>query len=81
MVRESVEVGIIVERRALKNPWIDHAWLPVAVLTGAPATAPWTVLNQTAEVTRLYAGKFELELFGSETGMYRDNLLSGRPSL
>jgi hypothetical protein len=81
MVRESVEVGIIVERRVLKNPWIDHAWMPVAVLAGAPATAPWTVLNQTVEATRFYAGAFELEFFGSETGMYRDNLRSGRPSL
>ena len=81
MVQESVEVGVVVERRVLKNPWIDHAWMPVAVLAGAPATAPWTVLNQTAEATRFYAGEFELELFGSETGMYRDNLLSGQPSL
>ena len=81
MVRETVEIGVVVERRFLKNPWIDHAWMPVAVLTGAPATAPWTVLNQTAEATRFYAGEFELELFGSETGMYRDNLLSGQPSL
>lgn len=81
MVRETVEVGIVVERRILKNPWADHAWMPVAVLVAAPAAAPWTVLNQTAEMTRLYAGAFELEFFSSETGMYRDNLRSGRPSL
>ena len=81
MVRESVEVGVIVERRVLKNPWADHAWMPVAVLTGAPAAAPWTVLNRTAEVTRFYAGAMELEFFESDTAMYRDNLRSGRPSL
>jgi hypothetical protein len=81
MVRETAEVGVIVERRVLDNPWVDHVWMPVAVLVGAPAAAPWTVLNQTAEMTRLYAGAFELEFFGSETGMYRDNLRSGRPSL
>lgn len=81
MVRETVKVGVVVERRMLNNPWVDHAWMPVDVLAGAPAAAPWTVLKQTAEVTRFYAGAFELELFGSETGMYRDNLNSGQPSL
>ncbi len=81
MARETVEVGVIVERRVLDNPWIDHVWMPVAVLAGAPAAAPWTVLHQTDSLTRYYAGAFELELFRSDTGMYRDNLRSGRPSL
>ena len=82
MIRETVEISVIVERRALKdNRWADHVWMPVAVVAGAPAAAPWTVLHQTADVTRFFAGGFELEFFGSETGMYRDNLHSGRPSL
>lgn len=81
MVRETWEVGVIVERRALDNPWVDHVWMPVSVLPGAPSAAPWTVLHETDGLTRFYAGTFELELFGCDTGMYRDNLHSGRPSL
>jgi hypothetical protein len=81
MERETAEIGVIVERRTLKNPWADHAWMPVAALASAPAASSWTVLHQTEEMTRYYAGAFQLELFGSETGMYRDNLRSGRPSL
>jgi hypothetical protein len=81
MMRETAQVGVIVERRALDNPWIDHVWMPVAVLAGAPAAAPWTVLHETDSLTRFYAGTFELELFASDTGMYRDNLGSGRPRL
>lgn len=81
MVRESLEVGVIVERRALQNPWVDHAWRPVAVLAGTPAAAPWTVLGETAQATRYYAGAFQLDFFGSETTMYRENLRSGNPSL
>ena len=81
MVRETAEIGVIVERRVLKNPWVDHVWMAVAALAGAPTAAPWTVLEETAEVTRFYAGAFELEFFGADTGMYRDNLHSGRPSL
>jgi len=81
MVRETAEIGVVVEQRALKNPWQDHAWVPVAALAGAPAAEPWTILEKTAEATRYFAGTFQLEFFGDETGMYRDNLRSGRPSL
>lgn len=81
MVHETVEVGVIVERRSLKSLWVDHAWVPVAVLAGAPTAAAWTVLHQSADVTRYYAGAFALEIFASETGMYRENLRSGRPTL
>jgi Protein of unknown function (DUF3305) len=81
MVRETTEIGVLVERRVLDNPWIDHVWAPVAALAGAPAAAPWTVLSETPRATRYYAGAFRLEFFGSDTTMYRENLRSGRPSL
>ena len=81
MERETVEVGVIVERRTLQNPWIDHAWKPIAVLAGTPAAAPWTVLSQTPQATQYFAGAFRLEFFASETTMYRENLRSGNPCL
>ena len=81
MARETMQIGVVVERRVLDNPWIDHAWSPVAALAGAPAAAPWTVLAETPRATRYYAGGFQLEFFGSDTEMYRENLRSGRPSL
>ena len=67
MVREAMKIGVVVERRVLDSLWVDHAWKPVAVLAGAPAAAPWTVLAETPRATRYYAGAFELEFFGSET--------------
>ena len=81
MEYEAVEVGIVVERRRLENPWVDHAWLPVAALAGAPAAAPWTVLDESPEATRYYAGSFPVDLFSTDTGSYRDNLASGAPGL
>lgn len=81
MERETAEIGVIVERRALKNPWVDHAWMPVALLVGAPAAAPWTVLEQSAGLIRYYAGAIEMEFFGTDTTMYRENLRSQQPSL
>lgn len=81
MAREAMIVGVIVERRRLKSMWADHAWMPVVVLPGAPAAAPWTVIEETADVTRYYAGEAELEFYSSDTTFYRDNLHSGAPLL
>lgn len=81
MPREAIEVGIVVERRRLKGPWADFAWVPVAVLPGVPATPPWTVLATTEDATRYYAGTRELELFTTDTAMYRDNLATGAPTV
>lgn len=81
MAQERIEVGIVVEKRRLKGPWAEFAWRPVAVLPGAPATPAWTVLSQEGEATHYYAGALILELFRSDTGMYRDNIASGTPSL
>jgi hypothetical protein len=33
----SLPLGIVVERRAVDNPWIDHSWRSVAVIAGARA--------------------------------------------
>jgi Protein of unknown function (DUF3305) len=81
MVREAIEVGVVVERRKLKSPWAEFSWHPVAVLPEAPAAAPWTRLEQSAETVRFYAGASWLEFFSSDTIGYRDNLASGAPQL
>ncbi len=81
MAEQQIEVGIIVAKRRLKGPWVDHAWLPRAVLAHAAAAAPWTRLSAGEDEDIFYAGSFDLALHGSDTGHYRDNLASGRPSL
>jgi hypothetical protein len=74
-------VGILVAKRKLKGPWASHAWLPCAVLPAAPAANPWTRLSANEEEETFYAGSYEVSLHPSETAHYRDNLVSGRPSL
>jgi len=76
-----IPVGVVIERRKTKSEWLDVIWLPVAVLSGLPDTAPWTVLSNDGESSMLYAGAAEIELYRSETGNYRDNLVSGAPSI
>ncbi len=75
------EVGIIVARRRLKGPWASHAWMPVAALPAAPAAPAWTRLGETEDEATFYAGAYEVSLHVAETAHYRDNLVSGRPSL
>ena len=76
-----IPVGVVVERRKASNPWIDVAWRPVGVLAGAPDAAPWTILESSDDRASFYAGLAEIALYRTETGYYRDNLNSGRPSL
>jgi Protein of unknown function (DUF3305) len=78
---QRLPVGVVVERRKLNNPWAEFSWRPVAVLPGAPDTAPWTMLDEQHEVRRFYAGASEVELFAGNAGYYRDNLTSGEPAL
>jgi hypothetical protein len=76
-----IPVGVVVERRKASNPWIDVAWRPIGVLSGAPEAAPWTMLDASDDRASFYAGAAEIALYRTETGHYRDNLSSGRPSL
>lgn len=82
MAREDrFEVGVLIARRELKGPWADHAWLPHAVLPAVPETAPGAKLSAGEGGDIYYAGSCEIALHASETAHYRDNLVSGRPSL
>jgi hypothetical protein len=74
-------VGVVVERRKAKSPWVDHVWRAVAALPGVPETPPWTVLAGDDEATRFYAGPAEVGLYRTDTAQYRDNLASGSPGL
>jgi hypothetical protein len=79
MSEASREVGVVLRRRTIDNPWIDHMWSPVMVLDQVPATAQWTVLSTEADATIYYAGSASIDLFSSDTAAYRDNLADGEP--
>jgi hypothetical protein len=76
-----IRVGVLVERRRARGPWVDHVWRPVAVLAGEPSAAPWTVVSADDEQTTFFAGNADVALFRSEAANYRDNLASGAPAL
>jgi hypothetical protein len=77
----TTSVGVVVERRKAKSPWVDYVWRPIAALPGTPDTTPWTVLESDDEATQFYAGAAEIGLYRADTPHYRDNLASGSPGI
>lgn len=78
---ERREVGVIVERQAVDNPWADHRWRVTALLPGPAAAVPWTVLDEAPGVRRYFAGNAELALFPLETDTLKSNLEGPRPAV
>lgn len=77
----SIVVGVVVERRKAKSPWLDFLWRPVSVFAGTPSAAPWTRISEEGDATTFYAGEAAIELHRTETASYRQNLSSGMPAL
>jgi hypothetical protein len=81
MTEWSREVGVVLRRRSIDNPWVDHAWSPLTILEQVPETAPWSVLSAEGDATIYYAGSASIDLFSSDTASYRDNLIDGEPRI
>lgn len=75
------ELGVVLIRHAVDNPWIDHLWAPHAALVTAPETPAGALLSQGADSALFYIGPGVLELYPSETANYRDNLAAEEPRL
>ena len=71
----SIPVGVVVDRIKAESQWIDYIWQPTAVLVGEPDAQPWTLLSGDNDRASYYAGSTSIDLYRSDTGNYRDNLL------
>src|SRR5260370_7778940 len=76
-----IVVGVVVERRKARSPWLDFLWRPVSVFVGTPSAVPWTRIGEEGDATTFYAGEAAIELHRPETASYRQNLCSGMPAL
>lgn len=81
LVMTRLTLGIVARRRETGNRWAPVSWAPAAVLPAAPAVAAWTRLSGEGADETWYVGPSTLELHPGDTGHYRDNLGSGRPSV
>ena len=83
MATDTIPLAILVERRALDNPWQDCQWRALAVLTDPPPEAGkgWTWLRSEGPHQHYLAGVLPLHLWPDDVGSYRFNLESATPSL
>lgn len=78
---QTIAVGVVVERSKSASQWNDFLWRPLSVLTGAPATPPWSKLSDDGERATFFAGTATIELHRTETTNYRANLMNEEPLL
>lgn len=81
MPYETFEVCVVVEESPPVSQWAEMTYAPVAILPGAPETAPWTQLGHGQRGRRFFAGVATVEMFTGDTGLLRDNLLTGDPQI
>lgn len=80
--KETMPMGIVVERRDSGSPWQDHVWRPVAVIPGAAPADPagsWRKLRDGEGWVQYHAGTLTLELYRSDTEAYRATLRNAPP--
>ena len=81
MPQVNLEIGVLVARQTQSGPWGGQVWRVAGVLPAAPPVAPGTPLGRTALGETFYAGPAGLLFHSGETEHYRDNLVSGAPSV
>ena len=78
---KTITVGIVVERSKGAGPWTDYLWRPASAFTGVPGAPAWTKLSDDGGRATFFVGTTDIELYRSEAGNYRENLLVEQPLL
>jgi len=78
-MKDTRQVAVIIQRRALDNRWQSEVWEPVGVLNGYEAEKSPRVLVDNGDIKQwLYPG-FEIELALAEAEGYYHNVSSNQP--
>jgi hypothetical protein len=81
MERPTTSVAVIMQRRALDNPWQNEAWEPVGVVAGYEGPAEARVIVEEPGMTRWLHPGFEIVLHRSEAEGYFHNASTVAPQL
>ena len=74
-----MNVGVVLERRTLVDPWRDHVWHAIEVVPGASVDISWRELGKDDVATRYLAATLPIELHRTDTESYRINLTGESP--
>jgi hypothetical protein len=77
----TMDIGVILERRKAKSPWLDVIWEAQAILPEPAAAETGSPLGANGDGELIYGGAAVLEAHTIETGFYRDNMTSGAPRI
>jgi hypothetical protein len=77
----SIDVGVVVVRERIDDPWQPFVWRPDSVMLHPPETSGWRELRRDGETVAYLAGRLAIELHRKETASYIANLESGAPSV
>lgn len=81
MPKEVFKLAVLAQSRPPVTQWGGRVVRPTAVFAIVPATAPGTRVSEENGVETWYLGASDVTLHSGDTGYYRDNLASGRPSV
>jgi hypothetical protein len=81
MPKEVFKLGVLAQSRPPVTQWGTRVVRPVAVFAQLPATAAGTRVSDEHGVETWYLGACDVILHSGDTGYYRDNLMSARPSV
>ncbi|HYD55955.1 MAG TPA: DUF3305 domain-containing protein [Burkholderiales bacterium] len=75
------QLAVVMQRRAIDNPWQDHVWEPVGVVPdGDGATGPRRLVSEPRLAQWLHPG-FRIALRRSEAAGYFHNVTAAAPSV
>ena len=79
--KETMPLGVVIERRESSSRWQRWAFQPIAVIPGAPPVEGWREIMTGPGWMHFHIGTLPAELYRSQTPAYLHNLSMTRPSV
>lgn len=76
-----LNIGVLIERRAIDHPWQDHEWRVAGLVPGLPEASRPALVEESPGARRYLAGVGGLSLHRADVEAYVRNLTSPRPSI
>ena len=78
---DSLKLGILLEKRDSDHPWLDHEWVFVGVIPGAPEIEGMRIIREAPGSVQYHSATLELSLHRAEAEAYQYNPTSPEPSI
>jgi hypothetical protein len=76
-----IPVAVILQRRAVDHPWLNHEWRASGLILDPPSGIHGRQRAQTPEMTEYFAECDPIDLFAQDAEGYETNIESDAPSV